>query len=116
MYVCVCVCVCVCCVCVLCVCVCVCVCVYVCVCVCVCVCARARVRAYVCVCVCECVSPGLLIASDMIWTPYDWLNKFCSFYIATIASIISEFEVQCKSQPNTYLRLSYCCIRAIVHK
>ena len=48
----------------------------VCVCVCVCACVRACVRACVHACVraCVCVPPMLLIASGMIWTPYDWLN------------------------------------------
>ena len=50
---------------------------YVCVCVCVCV----------CLCVCVCPSLRLLITSGMMWTQYDWLNKFYSFYthIAHIA-------------------------------
>ena len=58
----------------------------VCVCACVCVC--------VCMCVCMCVStPRLLITSGMmwhdIWTPYDWLNKFYSCYMATVVTIIN---------------------------
>ena len=61
------------------VCVCVCVCVYVCVCVCVCVCARICVSA-----------PRLLITSGVIWTSYDWLNKFYSFYMATAFVIVSR--------------------------
>ena len=36
------------------------------------------------VCVCVCLPPRILITSDVIWTPYDWLNKFCSYYIATV--------------------------------
>ena len=55
---------------------CACVCVHVCVCTCVCV----------CLCVCVSLSPRLLIpiTSGMIWTPYDWLNKFYSFYMGAI--------------------------------
>ena len=38
----------------------------------------------VCMCVCVSVSaPRLLITSGMMWTPYDWVNKFYSFYMAT---------------------------------
>ena len=32
--------------------------------------------------VCVCLPPRLLITSGVIWTPYDWLNKFYSFYMA----------------------------------
>ena len=38
---------------------------------------------------CVCPAPRLLITSGMIWTPYDWLNKFYSFYMATLVSILS---------------------------
>ena len=57
--------------------------VFVCVCVCVFVC--------VCVCVCVCVSlpPRLLITSGVIWTSYDWLNKFYSCCMATIVVIVN---------------------------
>ena len=45
------------------------------------------VCVFVCVCLCVfmCVyvsAPRLLITSGVIWTSYDWLNKFCSFYMA----------------------------------
>ena len=75
--------------------VCVCVCVHACVCVhvCVCVCVYVRVcvsvGAYVCVCVCVCVCLRLLITSGMIWIPYNWLNKFYSCYMATLAIIVN---------------------------
>ena len=40
----------------------------------------------------------------MIWTPYDWLNKFYSCYIATTVSIISRhgliIDVRHRNQPN----------------
>ena len=39
-------------------------------------------------CVCVCPAPRLLITSGMIWTPYDWLNKFYSFYMATLVNIV----------------------------
>ena len=32
--------------------------------------------------VCVCPSTRLLINSGVIWTPYDWLNNFYSFYMA----------------------------------
>ena len=72
-----------------------------CVCVCVCVCVHACVRA--CVRACECVvfmcmyssvyvclSARLLITSGVMWTPYDWLNKFYNFYLASVVSIVSR--------------------------
>ena len=34
----------------------------------------------------------LLIASEVMWhdmDPYDWLNKFCSFYMTAIDDIVS---------------------------
>ena len=41
-----------------------------------------------CVCVCVRPAPRLLIISGMIWTTYDWLNKFYSFYMAILVSIV----------------------------
>ena len=35
-------------------------------------------------CVCVCPPPRQLISSGMIWTPYDWLNKFYSCYMAIV--------------------------------
>ena len=39
-----------------------------------------------------------------VWTPYDWSNKFYSFYMVAIVSIISRcglaIEVHCRNQPN----------------
>ena len=41
-------------------------------------------------CVCVCVStPRLLIINGMIWTSYDWLNKFYSCYMATVVIIVN---------------------------
>ena len=47
----------------------------------------------VCVCVCVCLPPRLLITSDVIWTPYDWLNKFYSCYMTIIVSIINRHDL-----------------------
>ena len=53
-----------------------------------------RMSVCVCVCVCVCVStPRLLITSDMIWTPYDWLNKFYGFYMVAVVDIDSGRDV-----------------------
>ena len=39
-------------------------------------------------CLCVCVSSlRLLITSGVIWSPYDWLNKFYSFYMAAVVVI-----------------------------
>ena len=48
-----------------------------------------RTSVCVCVCVCVCSPPRLLITSDMIWIPYDWLNKFYNCYMATVVVIIN---------------------------
>ena len=42
---------------------------------------------YVCVFVCP--PPRLLITSGVIWTLYDWLNKFYSCYMATAVVIVN---------------------------
>ena len=45
---------------------------------------------FVCdVCMCVCVCPPLrpLITSGVIWTPYDWVKKFYSFYMAAAVVI-----------------------------
>ena len=47
------------------------------------VCLRARVCVYVC------PPPRLLITSGVIWTPYDWLNKFYSCYRAIVVGIVN---------------------------
>ena len=36
-----------------------------------------------------CLPPRLLITSGMIWTPYDWLNKFYSCYMPTVVIIVN---------------------------
>ena len=38
---------------------------------------------------CVCLPLRLLIISGMIWTPYDWLNKFYSYYMATVVVIVN---------------------------
>ena len=48
---------------------------------CVCVCARTRV--------CVCPPLRLLMTSGVMWTPYDWLNMFYSYYMTTVAIIIN---------------------------
>ena len=60
-------------------------------CVCLCVCACVCLCMFVCVCVCVCVCPPLrlLIASGMMWTLYDWLNKFYSCYMTTVVGIVN---------------------------
>ena len=43
---------------------------------------------YMCVCV---SASEAIITSDMcsmIWTPYDWLNKFYSFYMAAVVILV----------------------------
>ena len=57
---------------------------------CVCVFGCVHVHVGVCVCVCLCTPPRLLITSDVIWTPYDWLNKFYIFCVAVTVDILSR--------------------------
>ena len=48
------------------------------------------------VCVCVCPPPRLLITSGMMWCdidPYDWLKKFCGFYMAAVIGIVSGHDV-----------------------
>ena len=61
---------------------------------------------YACVFIfmCVCLPLRLLITSGMIWTLYDWLAKFCSFYTAAVVDIISRcglnIDTHCTNQPN----------------
>ena len=48
-----------------------------------------RLYVCLCVCVCVCLPPRLLITSGVIWTPYDWLNKFYNQYMAIIVVIVN---------------------------
>ena len=41
------------------------------------------------VCVSVCPPPRLLITSGVIWTLYNWLNKFYSCYMTTAVVIIN---------------------------
>ena len=50
---------------------------------------------YMCVCVCVSVCAlRPIITSDVIWTPYDWLNKFYNFYMAAVVVIISRHDLK----------------------
>ena len=40
--------------------------------------------------VCVCLPLRILITSGVIWTQYDWLNKFYNFYMTAIVTIISR--------------------------
>ena len=53
--------------------------------------SSACVFVCVCVCVCVYVCPPLrlLITSGVIQTPYDWLNKFYSHYMAIVVIIVN---------------------------
>ena len=59
------------------------------------------------VCLCVCVSLStlrLVITSGVILIPYDWLNKFYSFYKAAVVGIVSRrgltIKARCRNQPN----------------
>ena len=64
-----------------------------------------------CVYVCVCPPPMLLITSGVIWNPYDWLNKFYSFYMGSIVIIDDgrglKVEVCHINQPNKSKLLLY---------
>ena len=56
-----------------------------------------------CMCVCVLVRPPprLVITSGVIWTPYDWLNKYYSFCMAAIFGRCGlRIEACRKNQPN----------------
>ena len=57
---------------------------------------NVSVRTSVCICVWVFVCPplGLLITCGMKWTPYDWLNKFYSCYMATVLVIINGHGIR----------------------
>ena len=58
-------------------------------------------------------APRLLITSGMIYTPYDWLNKFYSFYKPDVVSIISvrgfTIEARHRKQTNKTKLVLYNC-------
>ena len=39
--------------------------------------------------VCLNVHVSALITNGVIWTPYDWLDKFYSFYVAIVVNIVN---------------------------
>ena len=55
-------------------------------------------------CVHVCLPPRLFKTSSVIWTPYNWLNKFYSFYVVAVVSIISRrslsIDARHGNQPN----------------
>ena len=59
-----------------------------------------------CVSMCVCLYQKLLITSGMIWAPYDWLNKFYSFYAVAVVGMVSRcglsIDVCHKNQPNKH--------------
>ena len=66
---------------------------------------------------CVCPPPRLLITSGMIWSPYDWLNNFYSFYVAAVVVIDDGYGLTVKAhrinQP--IIRVSYRCISRYFH-
>ena len=62
-------------------------------------CVLACVHVYTCMCVWACIcmpAPRLLITSGVIGTPYDWLNKLYSFYMAAVVSVIIGMALEMK--------------------
>ena len=52
----------------------------------------------------------------MIWTPYNWLNKFYNYYMVTIVSIVWGVALELKLVVETNLiRVSYHCISHSFH-
>ena len=62
-------------------------------------------------CVCVWLPLRQLITSGVIWTPYDWLNKFYSCYMAATVIISGgrglRVEAHQRNQPNKS-KLSLC--------
>ena len=60
----------------------------------------------VCMFVCLCMALRLPLTSGMMWTPYDWLNKLYSFYIAAVVGMVNgcglniDVRVRHRDQPN----------------
>ena len=71
----------------------------------------------VCVCVSVCLSvclpPKLVITSGVIWTSHDWLNKFYSFYIAAVFSIVSRCDLIIEAHQPNKSRLVLC--KPLIH-
>ena len=79
-------------------------------------CVYVSVSVFFCVCVCVsvCPPPKLVITSGVIWTLFDWLNKFYSFCIAALVGIVIRpgltIEMSHRNQPNKS-KLVVCYIR-----
>ena len=63
---------------------------------------------------CVCVygyTPGLLLTSSAMWSPYIWVNKLYNFHMAAIVSIISEHDLKLetyhRNQPNKIMLALY---------
>ena len=54
---------------------------------------NVRMRVYVRACLRVCSPPRLLITSGVMWTPYDWSNKFYGFPLAAVVDIVSGCDV-----------------------
>ena len=69
------------------------------------------------VCMCVCLPLRLLITSGVIWNPYDWLNKFYSFYMAAVVVIDDgrglTVEAHRIYQPNKSM-LSLCMYKLLL--
>ena len=54
-------------------------------------------------CVSVCPPPRLVITSGVIWTSYDWLNKYYSFCMAAIIGIVVGVALEMKRVIETKL-------------
>ena len=61
--------------------------------------------------VCVCPPPRLLIISGVMWTPYDWLNKYYTFIwqlkSLSVVGVVLELKRVVVTNPT---RVSQCCI------
>ena len=57
-----------------------------------CVCVYVCVFVYVSMCVFVCVFCLLLSTrlSGIVWTQYDWVNKFYNFYMSAVVDVVSR--------------------------
>ena len=66
--------------------------------------SMACVCVYVYACVSVCLPPKLVIPCSVMWTPFDWLNKFYNFYKEAVVGIDSRWGLRiqacCRNQPN----------------
>ena len=59
---------------------------------------------------------SVLIVSGMIWTPYDLLKKFYSFYAAVVDIVDRHgltIETYCRNQPNKIYKPMLSLLRVI---